>query len=389
MAKTQNVALTSVASKYDPNHDYVLKLHDVYIDWKWNTRVDVASTDPESQTDEAGFQETLISIAKDGQRTACVVRPNPFKGRKGHPGERFDFMLVEGFGRSRAKAEIANGDHDVALGAAGMVKAEVDKLHTKEPTILAKVIAMSEAEARKRNLGENMLRSQLTAPDIAFGIAKLAEAEPNASNVQLGAMIGRSEPYVAKLRRIYSAFAGATVPENALWKGSPSMPVTQAWRCAPKKAMNEDMLAIADADAKSTLTPDEKVRGYLMAAGLVEDPNKKPKKKAGQGAWAANACIDAKAFGAVLGALQRDGAITIEDITADHWALIVPKYAGKADKATDDEKDAIVCACEAGIKEGSKKAAKKTATKEEPKKASAKKASAKKASAANGKAAHA
>ncbi len=387
MAKQANVVLSSLAAKYDPNHDYTIKIQDVYVDWKWNTRVDVASTDPESQTDEAGYQETLISIAKDGQRTACVLRPNPYKGRKGHPGERFDFMLVEGFGRTRAKSEIANGEHDVALGAAGMVKTEVDKLHTKEPTILAKVIAMTEAEARKRNLGENMLRSQLTAPDIAFGIAKLAEAEPTASNVQLGAMIGRSEPYVAKLRRIYSAFAGATVPENALWKGSPAMPVTQAWRCAPKKAMNEDMLAIADADAKSTLTPDEKVRGYLMAAGLVEDPNKKPKKKAGQGAWSANACIDAKAFGVLLGALQRDGAITIEGLTADHWALVASKYAGKADKATDDEKDAIVTACEAGVKEGGKKAPKKVAApaKDEPKKASAKKASAK----ANGKAAHA
>lgn len=386
MAKTANPVLSSLAAKYDPNHDYTIKIQDVYVDWKWNTRVDVASTNPESQTDEAGYQETLISIAKDGQRTACVLRPNPYKGRKGHPGERYDFMLVEGFGRTRAKSEIANGDHDVALGAAGMVKAEVDKLHTKEPTILAKVIAMTEAEARKRNLGENMLRSQLTAPDIAFGIAKLAEAEPNASNVQLGAMIGRSEPYVAKLRRIYSAFSGVTVPADTLWKGSPAMPVTQAWRCAPKKALNEDMLGIAD--SKEPLTDDEKVNRYLMASGLKEDPNAKPKKKAGQGAWAANACIDAKAFGVVLGALQRDGALSIDDLTADHWALIVPKYAGKADKATDDEKDAIVTACEAGIKEGGKKAAKKAAPepKDEPK-ASAKKASAKKAS--NGKAAHA
>lgn len=389
MAKTQNVALSSIASKYDPNHDYVIKVSEVYVDWKWNTRVDVASTDPESETDEAGFQETVVSIAKDGQRTACVLRPNPYKGRKGHPGERYDFMLVEGFGRTRAKCEIAAGEHDVALGAAGMVKTDVEKLHTKEPTILAKVIAMTEAEARKRNLGENMLRSQLTAPDIAFGIAKLAEAEPNASNVQLGAMIGRSEPYVAKLRRIYSAFSGLTVPADTLWKGSPAMPVTQAWRCAPKKALNEDMLRIAD--AKTPLTDDEKLNGYLMASGLKEDPNARPKKKAGQGAWAANACIDAKAFGAVLGALQREGALTIDDLTADHWALIVPKYAGKADKATDDDKDAIATACHAGIKEGAKKAAKKVAPDSEPKKASAAKVG--KAVAAlqkkNGKAAHA
>jgi hypothetical protein len=361
MAKQQNVALSSVASKYDPNHDYTIKVSEVFVDWKWNTRVDVASQDPESETDEAGFQETLVSIGKDGQRTACVLRPNPYKGKAGHPGARYEFMLVEGFGRTRAKCEIAAGEHDDALGAAGMLPSEINKLHTKEPTILAKVIAMTEAEARKRNLGENMLRSQLSAPDIAYGIFKLAEAEPNASNVQLGAMIGRSEPYVAKLRRIYSAFSGVTVPADTLWKGSPAMPVTQAWRCAPKKALNEDMLGVADKDAKTPLTNEEKLDKYLIASSLKVDPNAKPKKKSGQGAWAANACIDAHAFGAVLGALQREGALTVDGLTADHWTLIVPKYAGKADKATDDEKDAIVTACNKGVTDGAKVAKKKEA----------------------------
>ena len=166
------------------------------------------------------------------------------------------------------------------------------------------------------------------------------------------------------------------------------MPVTQAWRCAPKKAMNEDMLAIAD--SKEPLSDEEKVGRYLMAAGLKEDPTKKPKKKLGQGAWASNACIDAEAFGVRLGALQRDGGITVEELSAEHWALFAPKYEGKADKATDDEKDAILSACLKGVEKGGKKASKKVANEETesatPKKTSAKGKSAK--TKANGKAAH-
>jgi len=374
MAK-QNVVLSSVSSKYDPNHDYTIKVSEVFVDWTWNTRVDTASQDPTSETEEGGYNELAVSMAKDGQRNACVVRPNPYKGKGGHPGAKYEFMLVEGFGRTRAKCDIAGGDFDVALGAAGMVKTAVDALHTKEPTILAKVIPMTEVEARKRNLGENMIRAQLSAPDIAYGIFKLAEAEPNASNVQLGAMIGRSEPYVAKLRRIYSTFKGVTVPADGLFKGSPAMPVTQAWRCAPKKALNEDMLAVADVDAKTPMTNEEKLEKYLIASNLIKDPNAKERKSAGQGKWAANACIDARAFGAILGALQREGALTIDGLTGDHWALIVPKYASKADKATDDDKDAIVTACNKGVAEGGKTARKKAEPKAEPK-ATAKKAAA-------------
>ncbi len=346
--------LVNAATKYDPNHEYELKVSDIFVDWKWNTRVNVADTNPDTQTDEAGFQELVVSMAKDGQRTACVVRPNPYKGKGSHPGSKYEYMLVEGFGRTRAKSELAAGEHGILLGANGVVQVEADKLKTKEPTIRAKVISMTEAEARKRNLGENMLRSQLTAPDIAFGINKLAEAEPSASNLQLGAMIGRSEPYVAKLRRIYSTFKDVTVPADALWKGSPPMPVTQAWRCAPKKAMNEDMLAVADVDAKTPLAPEEKLAKYLIASGVTLDPEAKPKKKVGQGAWAENACIDAKAFGALLGALDRIGAIEIIGVEPDWWAMIVPKYEGKADKATDDNKEAIVYAFNEGVKEGRK-----------------------------------
>ncbi len=360
MAK-QNVALSLVSNKYDPDHDYTIKVSEVYVDWKWNTRVDVASTDPSSETDEAGYQETLISIAKDGQRSACVLRPNPYKGKAGHAGAKYEFMLVEGFGRTRAKCEIAAGEHDVALGGAGMVKTDVDALHTKEPTIKAKIIAMTEAEARKRNLGENMLRSQLTAPDIAYGVFKLAEAEPEASNKSLGEMIGRSEPYVAKLRRIYSAFEGVQVPAGKLWDGSPAMPVMQAWRCAPKKAMNEDMLAIAD--SKTPLTDSEKLEKYVAAIS----PPTKPVKIAGQKAFPRNACVDAENFGEVLGALQREGAISIEGLDSQHAFLVAAKYAGKAEtkQDTEDARDAIIAACLKGIDKGSKVAKRKKPTKEE------------------------
>ncbi len=377
--------LSSVTTKYDVNHAYDIKVSEVWVDWKWNARF---TTDEGDAINEGGaFKDTLVSIGKEGQRTPCVVRPNPFHGKKGNEAARYPFMLVEGFQRTRAVCDIAAGEADAMLGAAGLDQVSVNKLHTKEPTIRAFVVPMSEGEARRRNLGENMLRAQLSAPDIAFGVAKLAEAEPEASNKALGEMIGRSEPYVAKLRRIYSTFSNVKVPAGALHEGSAPVSVLESWRSSPKKALNEDLLAIADADAKEPLSAEEKADRYLMAIGAKVDPNAKPKKKAGQGAWSENACIDAKAFGVLLGNLARDGAIEVDGITADHWALVASKYAGKADKATEDEREAIAFACNEGIKLGKKKAP-KVAPKAEEEPAPKKSAAAKK-SAANGKASHA
>lgn len=352
-------------TKYDPSHVYDVKVSETWVDHRWNTRVDVATTNPDSQEGEASYYDNVVSIAKEGQRTPCCVRPNPFKGKKGHPGERYEYMLVEGFGRVRARSELAAGEHGVLLGKSGFTQADADALKTKEPTFRTFIIPMTEAEARRRNLGENMLRAQLTAPDIAFGVYKLAEAEPQASNVELGKMIGRSDAYVAKLRRIYSTFKDVQVPADALWKGSPAMPVTEAWRCAPKKALNEDMLKVADADAKDPLSPKEKLDGYLMACGLKEDPNAKKKNKVGANAYIANSQEAARAFGVLLGNLERDGGIEILDLTGEHWAIFASKYAGKASKMNDDLKDAILTACLAGVAEGRKKAAKKAAKKED------------------------
>lgn len=354
MAKGQNVVLSSVATKYDPNHEYPVKVAETYVDWKWNSRIDIASTAPDSETDEAGFNELVVSMAKDGQRTACVVRPNPYKGKAGHPGAKYEYMLVEGFQRTRAICDLAAGEHGILLGKNGVLQTEADALKTKEPVIRAKVIAMTEAEARKRNLAENTMRAQLTAPDIAYGIAELAKTDPTITNVSIGAMLGRDEGYIAKLRRIYTTFKDVPVPADQLWKGSPAMTVVDAWRCAPTKALNVDMLAICDADKEKPLTPEQKLRGYLIAAKVLKDPNAKEKKVVGGNAWKENAPKDARAFGFLLGTLERMGALTVDGITADHWDIVASKYASKASKATEDNKEAIAYACNQGIDEGRK-----------------------------------
>ena len=346
-----NVKNTTAANHSADQVEHLL-CSEIFVDYGWNCRIDVASGNPETETEEAGYEETYVSIAKDGMRQPVVVRPNPYKG-KGGPGSKFPYMLVEGFTRFRCITELAAGERAALLGKCGMLQTEVDKLKTKSPTIRAFVVTMTEAEARKRNVGENALRSQLTAPDLLYGVVRMAETMPDASNEQLGMVIGRSGGYIAKLRRIASTFADTRVPADKLWQGSPEMPVLHAWRISMGKARYDQMLEIADVDQKTPMNSDEKLSKFLIASKIIKNPEAPPKKRAGAGAWAENACLDAKIFGGILGALAVKGVVEFGDeeepISADEWALVAPKYASKGDVATEDNKDAIASACNVGI----------------------------------------
>ena len=383
MAKNDNV-------KVSPMLVQVLALSDVFFDWTWNARKAVDEGD--AKTDTTGFSGIVQNIAIEGQKQPIVVRPNPSFGKRGQPGASCRYSCVSGFTRGKAIGEIASGAHDTLLhAAAGMTHVAINKLHTDKPTILAFVRAMTEAEARKENLEENLQRSSLSAPDIAFGVARLREAMPTATDGEVAAIVGRSQQYVAKLKRIYDGLSGAMIPAGTLSKAqAKEVSVLEAWRTEPKKdGITNDFLESIARDEK--MTARDKANAYIAKVNHKvdsEDDGPKKKKQGKGGVWVENAAIDAEAFGVRLGNLMRDDALSDDySFDAKHCELIAPAYVKQlaGDKCTEDMRDAIVAACEKGIKKGLRPAAKvevgqPTATKETP----AKVAKAMQAKAVNG-----
>lgn len=376
MAKSTGLVNTT---KFDGNIVYTPKMSTVYVPWAWNCRYGESSGN--ELTEETGFKGLVQNIAAKaaekstadgsdiavwhGQDTPVTLRPNPYYGKKGHAGSAYLYMVVSGFQRAKAIAGIANGEQDVTLGAAGLDQAQVTRMHCKDPMIRAFIRNMTEIEARKENLGENMLRATLSAPDIAFGVAELRKVMPEGTTAeQVAREIGRSQQYTSKLFRIYQGLEGVVLPPGSLSKDQTApINVLDAWRKGTGlKATNEDLLTVAEAKGAdgATLSTSEKAAAYLA---VVKPAVEKVKKKQGPGAWVANAATDAEAFGVLLGNLQRDGAIEVLQLEAKHCPTIAAKYAAKmvGDKFTEDMADQIATACDTGIRKGMKKAPKAAA----------------------------
>jgi ParB-like chromosome segregation protein Spo0J len=348
------------ATKFDANTVYTPKQAEVFVDVKWNSRS--APDEGDATKETTGYTGLVKSIGTEGLRSPVVLRPNPNYGKKGMPGASCPYSLVSGFSRFKACASIAAGEQDVTLGQAGMTQAAVAALHTNTPTIRAFIRPMTEAEARKENLTENLQRQDLTAPDIAFGVARLRDTMPEASDQQIADIIGRSQQYCSKLKRLYEGLKNVMLPAGALSLSSPAVPLLDAWRTEAKKGLftNDDILAIAEAkDANGVNLPQaEKAARYLaVVRPPVDGEGSDGKKDKGPGAWKGNAAKDAEAFGVLLGNLERDGAIEIHSIGSEHAATVAAKYAAKMlAKGTEDDLDMIAAACEKGIKRGRKKA---------------------------------
>lgn len=351
MAKTNGI-------KVSPMLVQSLLLSEVFFDWTWNARKAVDEGNAKEET--TGFTGVVQNIAIEGQKQPIVVRPNPNYGKRGMPGASCPYACVSGFTRGKAIGELAQGTHDsLLISAAGLSPAAVAKLHTDKPTILAFVRSMTEAEARKENLEENLQRSSLTAPDIAFGVARLREAMPTASDGEVAAIVGRSQQYVAKLKRIYDGLSGAIIPAGTLSKGqAKDLSVLEAWRIEPRKeGITNDFLEDIARDAK--LSPSEKAKAFVAKVNTkvapVDGEDGPKEKKRGKGVWLDNAKIDAEAFGVRLGNLMRDGALSDDySFEGKHCETVVPSYAKQLakDTTTEDMRDAIVAACEKGVKRG-------------------------------------
>lgn len=260
----------------------LIDLHDVYPDYSWNARsvVEEDSTSEKGEGGRRGWIGILGDIATKavekggpayvGQKDPIVVRPNPLYG-KGGPSTNKRYSVVEGFGRYRIQLALTTGSlpdgtsldeilTDPKKGI-GLTSAQVASLRSSKAKIRAYVREMSEAEAVKSNVQENLLRDDLNNTDKFAAIVRLGEVFPNATGRDIAAMTGLSQPYIDKIRKIHDKIGNVTLPINAFYDGMPPTALLTAWRHDTKKLNFNALYELA------TNEDLDKAGGYLTATG--------------------------------------------------------------------------------------------------------------------------
>ena len=147
---------------------------------------------------------------------------------------------------------------------------------------------MSEVEARRLNISENMVRENLTTPDLTYAVKCLIDADPKLSTETLSTMYAKSKSHMAAVVKVAKKLRDGTFNE---WRQSPVKPL-------PIIEMSE----IAD---KPKSEQEEAYKEALAAYSGKKEPDAK--------AWLNAAIRKAKTIGVVIGSAQRKGLITLNE----------------------------------------------------------------------------
>ena len=281
----------------------------------WKSQSEVVDGEPKEGADgELGLAGLTQSLAFKGQDTPIQVRLHP-KGSTKTPYE-----LVAGFRRMEALRRLAE--------KGVMIPGWTD---VKEPTVLAIVKTLTDAEARALNIRENVERENLSIADIAWSIQELKKDNPTATDLEISRMIGKSNGYVSKLARI--------------WAGTKPSILAQ-WRSMPK---GTDSLSLEKRLALIDVPAAEQEEAYRK---LTET------KPTATNNWMDKSSAQAKKIGFLIGTLEREGKIdtTNLDFEKDIKLLVaggIMNVHGKAEEgATEKQWATLAESAEAGWKEG-------------------------------------
>jgi ParB/RepB/Spo0J family partition protein len=274
-----------------------LPLGEISVDYSWNARskrdVTAAQSDgvlnaEENMKEGGGFEGLCTSILANGQDSPIVVR----KVGMGVPYE-----LVCGFRRYTAVLKL----NEKKLVIPGL----------KAGCIMAMVRELSPLDARLLNLRENTDRSNLTPPDLVWGILQLRGMKV----LQIAKALNVSESYIYKLVKI----ADLPLPIVNHWRGDKvkllGIPLALNGEPVPTRALSyPQILAIAE-----TLSDDaEKMTMYVDAT-----LGKKPPAMASSGDYSEEAVTETARMvaGLVLSGFLKPGSM--------QWAHVIgPKRLG-------------------------------------------------------------
>ena len=279
------------AHVYNENDIKAIKLDDIHADYDWNSRSKANVESQVSQSSESqegtGLMGLVAGIIRDGQDDPIIVRQ--VEGGKSISGKATSkpFELIAGFRRFEAFSRI---QHDEVLKGNRKLEGS-DHLVKNVPNgcIRAVVKALTPAQARSLNLRENTNRSDVTTPDLVFGVRDMSFTY-KVSTPDIAADLGISSSYCTKLVKI------ATINRKILehWRlGGEFEGVPSA-----KAVTVEDMSELAN------VTPDRQIEKYkelIVGRAAPKEDNQR-----------IEACKKrAETLGTLLGKLARAGFLNI------------------------------------------------------------------------------
>jgi ParB/RepB/Spo0J family partition protein len=268
-----------------------IPLSAIRVDHKWNARSggwrDLHEGTPAGEESDAEPGElTLTDLAKSillhGQDTAVFVRKNP-------KGTKHEFDLIAGFRRYEALELNAKKGEVVP----GWVSA-------KEPTIIAVIKEVTEAQAQALNLRENTERNGLSPADLAFRIAEIRALHKKETGAELSKsavadLLGLSPGYTGRLITVWEAQSDEI---NETWrKFKPGVPIEKGGD--PLSVEKRKQLAKFPKGS-----PEQKKAYDDLVKIRVHDPN--------SDAWMGSSVKQAGRIGYLFGRLVREKAVDIK-----------------------------------------------------------------------------
>lgn len=257
----------------------VILLSKIEVDYEWNCRLKVRtcsegtmrSESDDGDPDAPGVEGIAGSMEAQGQEVPVDVYPHP---QVGEPNCKFEYKLITGFRRSSGAHWLHEHGRTIAGLEQGYVRARVHGV-------------LTELEARRMNIGENVVRENLTTPDLAYAVKMLLKADPGLSAEQLSVLYAKSKNHMAAVVKVAKKVRDGTFNQ---WRESPVKPLPII-----------EMVGVAD-KAKSEQEEDYKER--LAAYHGEEGGGTKDAK-----VWIKNACKKAQDIGRILGTAQRKGIL--------------------------------------------------------------------------------
>ncbi len=170
----------------------VIALDQIDVDFGWNCRFGMRTTavgpspEPDGDPDAPGLEGIAASLEERGQIVPVDIRPNP---KLSADPKAALYSLVAGFRRAAAvEYLLAHGK-----AVAGLEKGQIRVL--LHPT-------MTEEQARERNGEENLVRRNLTTPDLAYHVMHLLRVNPKLTAAQLAVRYAVSDSHMAAIVKV-------------------------------------------------------------------------------------------------------------------------------------------------------------------------------------------
>lgn len=253
-----------------------LHVSQIDADYGWNcrhesrTRSEGPSPDAsvDGDPDEPGIEGFAGGLEAVGQEVPVIARMHP------DPDAGKEASLVVGFRR---------------FSAASWLEEHGRSIKGLEPGHLRVLVYpnLTEVEARRMNLGENVARRNLTTPDLVCGVRELLKVEPTLTAAKLATTYGKSESYMSNVLKVAVKLREGTFKR---WRESlvKPLPIVELSRVA-------DLIASEQEDA------------YQLALDAYDHKRGAPDDRA----WYKSALRKARDIGALIGRAEQRGVLTL------------------------------------------------------------------------------